>query len=779
MEARARLAAGTIDIQLGKLLDLTRFCATSPDLIFRVDLQGVSENCGRYATGIGAWVEVILLGETRLPILNTRPDAAQKLLPYDVSRKPEALSTIEAKSRDIGGPVLSNVYKDMTFSSLIVTGGQVLRLADGRDAIVYVNLPARELSGQLADIAKAGDPLIGLVDQDRTIVARNQRVERPMFNKVPDRFRSQMEAGLPGAILDFGTKAVQGTWDAGYHPLATAPGWMVVAVRLSPGFLGSLHVFSSASAVALAGIVISATLIWLFSFSDRMKARTRAAEQARLAADQGNCDKSRLLASFAHDIRTPLISLIGSLETLEIESGHKRGIETARGSAETLLQMVDDILELSFLGSGEFRLHPSPVDVRRLAQDIVDQVRGVAHEKGLTLHLEVDPVALPLVDVDRLRLQQVLANLVTNAVKYTKQGSIVLRVEARAIQTGLSSLAFSVSDTGIGLAADDIPRILREFGRLDRDAERQAQGAGLGLAIVQRILRAMKSQLTIESVPGQGSVFGFTLVLPVVAAPQAEENAAPLEGLVVLYAEDEPVIRMVTSRRLSAAGAKVIEVEDGREALDQLSAFHPDLLLLDLHMPQLSGLEVLRSLPKPLPFPVFVLTAHISGPDADAAVEAGAVDVFTKPIQIQALAAAYRAWRAHQAPPVIETGDQPTPEPGRNLEKDTFLSVFTLSDAIFSAKVLETFRTDMRADISALVLAVKAGDALEARVLAHRCLGICQVLGAVRLGTMLRCIEDAAGPGDLSSVAPLAEVCVEVLAATIAEMDALAQTKAA
>ena len=164
-------------------------------------------------------------------------------------------------------------------------------------------------------------------------------------------------------------------------------------------------------------------------------------------AERRNLEKSRLLASFAHDIRSPLISLIGSLELIREEH---ENVHSARSSAEALLQLVDDILELSVLGSDALTIHPSPVDLRQIAAALSDQTRPLAARKGLALRLDLDPNLSVSVEVDRLRLQQVLSNLLTNAVKYTDQGSVTLRIRQEGEQGGRVTLDLAVIDTGIG-----------------------------------------------------------------------------------------------------------------------------------------------------------------------------------------------------------------------------------------------------------------------------------------------------------------------------------------
>jgi signal transduction histidine kinase/ActR/RegA family two-component response regulator/HPt (histidine-containing phosphotransfer) domain-containing protein len=764
----ARLAAASVDLRLGELLELTGFCASAPALTERVDFASVAENCGRYASRIGAWVVLIETGETHRQILNTRPDAPAALPSYPRAEERETLLALEAETRRTGAPGIADVFAGIIYPGGVVSTGQHVRLADGRSAMLYVSISAQALSEQLAGLAAEGGPIFALVDPSERVVARSVGIEQAMFAAAPDWLLPLMATGAAGAALAVpGPEVIGGTWDAGYHPLGTVPGWMAAAVQPTPVGARLWAPLSVPSAMTLFGILLSGLLLWVMA--DRDRAARRVAE-----AEHRNREKSRLLASFAHDIRSPLISLIGSLELIGEGRVPSNGqVRSARGSAEALLQLVDDILELSFLGSGELTLHPSPVDLRQMTTALSDLMRPLAARKGLELRLDLDPGLPVTVEADRLRVQQVLSNLLTNAVKYTEKGSVTLRICQEGVRAGRVTLDLAVIDTGIGVAPGDVPRILREFGRLEREAERREQGTGLGLAIVQRILTAMGSSLSVESAPGQGSTFRFRLTLPVATAEDAVDAVRPLTGVVILYAEDEPVIREVTARRLEEAGATVICAEDGEDAFLQLAAMNPELLLIDLQMPGLDGVGLIRRLKEIAPgrtYPLFVLTSHISGPKAAEARAAGADAVFTKPVQVAALAAAFRARRGdggRSTPPVRQAAGATEPP---LLDPDTFREATGIMGPARGSTLVGDFEATMRADLSALEAAIDTADFKRVGELAHRCLGLCLVMGAVALVQRLREMEMAAGEGNTAALPGLARRVVACFEATSREM---------
>lgn len=781
----ARLAAANLDTRFGQILELTSFCASSPGLIEKVDLEVVGDSCGRYASRIGAWVVIVETGEIHRQVLNTRSDADSSSLPsYPREDERETLLVLEERSRNTGEPHFAEVFKGIILSEAIVSAGQYVHLADGRDAMIYVGIAARSISEELASLAMDDSTVYALVDPTHRIVARSVGIERAMFADAPEWFVEHLDNGIAGASLGMpGSDVLGGTWNAGYTPLQNAQGWMVVALEPTSEKAFVWAPWSTPTALTFLGFLFTVCLLWAISLREKGIGREIAAEKAKNTAIRQNQEKSRLLASLAHDIRSPLISLIGSLELIDGREGTSDDkVQLARNSAESLLQFADDILELSFLGSGQLSFHPTPVDLRQVATSVCDQIKRRANEKGLVVRLDFAPDIPPLVEVDRLRLQQILTNLLTNAVKYTERGKVTLQLSVEDRSSDHITLDIAVLDTGIGLAQEDLPRILREFGRLDRPADRKEFGTGLGLAIVQRLLTAMGSMLKVESVPGQGSRFHFRVTLPILPADACLNEAQQLADYMILYVEDEPVIRQLTVQRLQEAGAQVVSATDGEHALRLLTDVAPDLLLVDLQMPGLDGVDLIRRLHKFSPeihYPIFVLTSHISGPQAADARAAGADAVFTKPIQVAALAAALRARHGNfgKSTPINGCGHDIALEPLLDMEVVQDISAF--KDRNKALGLITQFEETMRADFAAMSAALDTQDMGETAKIAHRSQGLCLVIGARRLAGLLKRIEvKAADPASQAAMASLVSELDMILSFTVAEISAISEPSA-
>jgi len=763
----AQVAAEALGLRLARLLDLTEVCATSPSLVRRLDMEAFSEECERHAQIIDAWVVLVELGETYRHIVNTRVPPGALLPEFPRGGRADPFSELEDLSRASGAPVIGNVFEGPATGTGVVTTGQYIRLADGQEAILSIATDVGTLSALLAKPAANGGQVVTLVDPSRRIVAGSQGIDRFFFTDAPDWMADVFELGAPGAALDQpGPDAIGGIWDVGYHPLDAAPGWMVVAVRSRPQGLMPLQFTGAPLLLALLGVALSSLAVaWLFY-------RERTLRQL-VVAEASSREKSKLLASLAHDIRTPIISLLGAIELADENHGRVASTASARRAAEALLALVDDILELSFLGSAKFELQPSSVDLHRLAEDLIENLRARAASKGLVLQLKVAGTLPPVVEVDRLRLEQVLTNLLTNAIKYTETGLVKLHLDAGERREGKVTVTFTVMDTGIGIAPDDTKRIFREFGRLDRATRTGEPGTGLGLPICQRILRAMGSQLLLESTPEIGSTFRFKLNLPVKAVGMAGHQVRPLAGVTILYAEDEPVIRRVTARRLAEAGAKVTEAADGRAVLAMLEKLTTDLLLLDLQMPVLGGVDVIRRLhadDKPCAFPIFVLTSHISGPQAAEARASGADAILTKPIQVEALAAALSAEHGGAGRNTPNDGSHGGKSPEQIIALTNFRDATDHLDAPGASAFVMEFEKSLRADLSELHRAIDGGDMQQAQTLAHRCLGLCQVMGATGMVRVLTNLEQKAADGDAPAVRSIATAADAVLTLTVDQM---------
>ncbi|MDP4990418.1 MAG: response regulator, partial [Marivita lacus] len=290
---------------------------------------------------------------------------------------------------------------------------------------------------------------------------------------------------------------------------------------------------------------------------------------------------------------------------------------------------------------------------------------------------------------------------------------------------------------------------------------------------VQRILHGMGTALEVNSVPGHGATFHFRLTLPVLTGQALLDVVRPLSGIAILYAEDESVIRQVTMRRLEDAGACVVSAVDGQDALRQLANITPDLLLIDLQMPGLDGVGLIRRLEEVAPkraYPIFVLTSHISGPQAAEARATGADAVFTKPIQVAALAAAYQARRGNEGHSTPRMGEVPHGADEPLLDAGTFEETMSVVSSSEVASLVTEFEGTMRAALAALQTAMNADNMTQSSKVAHRALGLCLVMGAVSLTGRLRRIEEAAEAGDAEIARGLASGIDPILTSTLSEM---------
>ena len=342
-------------------------------------------------------------------------------------------------------------------------------------------------------------------------------------------------------------------------------------------------------------------------FESEQLAQARA--QALQEAESLSAAKSRFLATMSHEMRTPLHGILGLSRMLrgELQSSTSQAQMTLlQNAGEHLLGVINDVLDFSRLRENKLTLKPRPVDLAALVHDVCELADATARDKGLTVRMQSDLPQGDWVQADADRLRQILTNLVGNAVKFTSQGHVVVRLRQAETSTDEQAVVvFEVEDTGAGIAPDQIGKVFDPFHQADARDERQGGGAGLGLSIAQQICMAMKGEIRCDSEPGQGSVFWFSLALrrvPMPAAPTV--NARPetpaqspgtpqLQGT-VLMAEDNPVNALVAQAMLEQAGLDVHVVENGRLALDWLAKHEADLILMDCHMPEMGGMEATR-----------------------------------------------------------------------------------------------------------------------------------------------------------------------------------------
>ncbi|HIJ90452.1 MAG: PAS domain S-box protein [Desulfobulbaceae bacterium] len=663
------------------------------------------------------------------------------------------------------------LVRDDGTERLVQERGRVMRNEEGKPLTmvgVALDITEREKAREDLElyrlmIEKSADPMYLLDVEDGFRMAYvNEAAVR--------HYGVEREEILSWRIPDWDPNFTVGDLDTHLAAMRAHPGMVIETVhRVKAGKLVPVEV--SLNLISYKGKQCSFGYIKNISERKEVERQLLEAKEKAEAADRA---KSRFLANMSHEIRTPMNAVINlSRLVLETELNPKqRGymVKVVR-AGENLLGIINDILDFSKIEAGKLSVEHHPFSLRRVVTDLADVVGDLTKEKGLALRFSIGEDIPNGLLGDRVRLNQVLLNLISNAVKFTPQGEVSLLVRPIGEVSERVRLEFLVSDTGIGITPEQQERLFLPFEQADSSTTRKFGGTGLGLAITRQLVELMGGELTVESSHGVGSTFRFSLPFEVVSLAEAEEgkpgqiaDLTSIAGARVLLVEDNEINQEITVELLRGVGITATVANNGLEALAALEREHFALVLMDLQMPEMDGYEasrLIRQREEWRDLPIVAMTAHAMSEERTRCLEMGMNDHLVKPIEVAELHAALLRWiqpggEYTEATPLLAPAGQVTvdlPQALPGIDMTNGLRRVENNRALYQ-KLLLRFAASNSETMAGIRAALEAGQRDEARIIAHGIKGVAGNLGAEPLFEAARGLEDqlAAGDEDVSEL---------------------------